>query len=391
MLHASLTTVFTAVVTTNIFLILLTLYLTDRKLLLDTGYRLLTLFVLFTALRLTFPFELPFTVTIRLPKVISPAISHFYVQLGAIGRLPISLWTLFLMIWAAGTVLGLIHYIFSYCKDSYLITLYGKELTHKTPYKELLEKICKEHKRRNRFRVVELPGLSGPVLFGIFSPRILIPEGFNLSEQNLYYILRHETAHHFHHDLLLKSIIKIITLAYWWNPFCRKLNEQTDAILEMRVDDTLTRTDIQLTEEYMRCLIAAGSFASQNTFLSSDFTMGLFPKETSEIQKRFTLLRYNQRTQHPIRNILLVLATLSIYLLSYAFVGEPYNPPSNIPLRYPDEPETWYLPSAANSYFIDNGDGTYDLYYNDEYSLTVDTLKYHDANIPVYTEDHRPQ
>lgn len=384
MLHASLTTVFTAVVTTNIFLILLTLFLSDRKLLLDTGYRLLTLFVFFTALRLTFPFELPFTVTIRLPKVISPAISHFYVQLGAIGRIPISLWTLFLMIWAAGTVLGLIHYVFSYCKSSYLITLYGKELTHKTPYKELLERICKEHKRRNGFRVVELPGLSGPVLFGIFSPRILIPEGFNLSEQNLYYILRHETAHHFHHDLLLKSIIKIITLAYWWNPFCRKLNEQTDAILEMRVDDTLTLTDIRLTEEYMRCLIAAGSFAARNTLFPNDFTMGLLPEEPSEIQKRFTLLRYNQHTPRSIWNILLVLTTLSVYLLSYAFVGEPYNPPSDIP-------EAWYFPSETNSYFIDNGDGTYDLYYNDEYRLTVDTLEYHDAGIPVYTEEHRPQ
>lgn len=393
MLHASLSTIVMAVITTNIFLILLTLCLSYRKLLLDVGYKLLVLFVFFTVLRLALPFELPFTVTIRLPKFIPPIVSLCRIQLGYIGGLPISLWTLFLAVWAIGTTFSLIRYIFSYCKTRYQIILYGKELTHKAPYSELLDDICRERNQKNRFRVIELPGLAGPALFGPLSPRILVPENFDLSEQNLYYVLRHETAHHFHHDLLLKILVKIITLVYWWDLFCRKLNEQTAAILEMRVDDSLTLTDPELTTEYMNCLVAAKSFAAQRISLSNDFIMQLLPEKTSDDLKRFSLLQNNQRMPRPILNTLLGLVTLSIFLFSYVFIGEPFVSPEDSPLPPAEEQEleTFLVPSAENSYFIDRGDGSYDLYYYGEYYITTDSLEYHLSDIPVYTEENRPQ
>ena len=394
MLQASLSTVIAAVITTNIFLISLTLCLSNKRLMLGAGYRLLALFVLFTVLRLALPFEFPFTITVQLPKFIPPIVSLCRVQLCAIGGLSISLWTLLLLIWAAGTAFGIIRYVISYCKTCYLIILYGKELTHKSPYKELLERICRERKRRNRFRVIELPGLDSPELFSILSPRILVPEKFELPEQNLYYILRHETSHHFHHDLLLKMFVKLITLVYWWDPFCRKFNEQTDAILEMRVDDTLTLMDTQYTGEYMRCLIAADEFAIRSKFLPDEFTLGLLPRKRSDILKRFIMMRHNQLTPRPVLNTLLVLMTLSIYLLSYVFIGEPFNHPEDSlfpPVEMQDEQKEVLPLSPEDCYFIDNGDGTYDLYFYDEYLDTINTLEYYNKNIPVYTEENRPQ
>ena len=394
MLHASLSTVIAAVITTNIFLISLTLCLSSRRLLLNAGYRLLTLFVLFTVLRLAFPFELPFTITVPLPKYLSLILLLLRTRLGTIGGQRISLWTLFLIVWAAGTAFGVLRYVASYCKTCYLIVLYGKELTHKSPYKELMERICREQKRRNRFRVIELPGLDSPVLFGVLSPRILVPEKYELPEQNLYYILRHETSHHFHHDLMIKMFVKLITLVYWWDPFCRKFSEQTDAILEMRVDDTLTLMDTQYTGEYMRCLIAADEFAVRSKFLPDDFTLGLLPRKRSDILKRFILMQNNQLTPHPTLNALLVLVALSIYLLSYAFIGEAYSLPEDTllpPVEVQDEQMEVLPMSPEDSYFIDKGNGTYDLYYYDEYFDTIDTLEYYNSDIPIYTEENCPQ
>lgn len=392
MLHASLSTVIAAVITTNIYLILLALCLSSRRLLLDVGYKLLALFVIFTTLRLAFPFELlPFTITVRLPKFISPVISLCRVPLGIIGGLPISLWMLFLMVWAVGIIIGLIHYIYSYFKTRYLIILYGKELTHKAPYAELLARICNERKRRNRFRVIELPGLASPALFGAFSPWILIPEKFDLSERDLYYILRHETAHHFHHDLLLKILVKLITLVYWWDPFCHRLNNQTEIILEMRVDDILTLTDVQLTEEYMQSLIAAKHFAAQNMFLPCEFTMELLPQESSDVLKRFSMLQYNQLMPQHLLNILLIVVTLSIYLLSYAFIGEPFNLPKTLPLPMTEEQEDVLRPAESDFYFIDNEDGTYDFYYNSMYRLTTDSPEDYATGVPIYTRENCPQ
>lgn len=391
MLQASLSSVIMAVITTNIFLILLTLCLSNRRLLLGIGYRLLALFVFFTVFRLALPFELPFTINIPLPTVLSLVVSLCHIELGTVGRYALSPWIFFVVIWIAGTILGLLRYIISYCRSSYLITLYGKELTRKAPYAELLERICRERNRRNRFRVIELPGLDGPLLFGVLSPRILIPEHFELSERDLYYILRHETSHHFHRDLLLKGLVKIITLVYWWDPFCRKLNAQTEIILEMRVDDTLTLTDIQLTEEYMQSLIAAKSFAAQSVLLPDEFTMKLLPEESSDALKRFSLLRYNQRTPQLTLNILLILCTFSIFLFSYIFIGEPYSRPEDSLFAPTETQETFHFLSDTESYFIDNGDGSYDLYYYGKYILTTDSLEYYGTDTPVYPEEYRPQ
>lgn len=394
MLHVSLPTVIAAVITTNIFLILLTFCLSHSKLLLDVGYRLLAFFVLFTVLRLAFPFELPFTITFRLPKFFSSIIFLFNLRLGTIGGLRVSLRMLFFVIWVVGVIFVLIRYIFSYCKTRYQIILYGKDLTHKAPYAESLEHICRERNRRNNFRVIELPGLSGPALFGALSPKILVPEKFDLSERDLYCILRHETTHHFHHDLLLKIMVKLITLVYWWNPFCRRLNKQTSIILEMRVDDSLTLTDTQLTMNYMQCLIAAKNFAVQSIFLSNEFTMELLPKEPSNALKRFTLLRYNHHMPRLKLNLLLFFLTLFIYFLSYMFIGEPFIRPEDSllpPVEVQDEQKEVLPLSPEDNYFIDNGDGTYDLYYYDEYFDTIDNLEYYNSNIPVYTEENRPQ
>lgn len=394
MLHISLSTVIAAVITTNIFLVILTICFTSKDLLINAGYKLLALFVLFTALRLALPFELPFTVTIRLPKFISMIVLLCNIRLSTINGYRVSLWTLFLVVWAIGTTIGIVRYAFNYFKTRYLIILYGKELTHKVPYKDLLEQICRMRKRRNRFRIIELPGLDGPVLFGILYPKILVPEHFELPERDLAYILRHETSHHFHHDLLLKCLVKLITLVYWWDPFCHRLNKQTDTILEMRVDDSLTLTDFQLTKEYMHCLIAASTFAAQSTFLPNDFTLRLLPREPSDAMKRFSLLRYNKLTPRPVLNALLIVVILSIYLLSYAFIGEPYKLPDDSllpPVEVLDKQKELLPLSPEDSYFIDNGDGTYDLYYYEEYLLTTDTFEYYNSNIPIYTEEKCPQ
>lgn len=391
MLHVSLATVVTAVVTTNVYIVLLTICLSHRKLLLDVGYRLLALFVIFTALRLAFPFELPFTITVPLPKIISWVVSLCHIQLGTIRGHLVSLWMLFIAVWVIGTVFGVLRFIVSYCRSSYRITLYGKELTHKDPYVELLEQICREQKRKNRFRVIELPGLPSPVLFGNLSPRILVPEKFDLSKQDIYYILRHETAHHFHHDLLLKLLVKLITLIYWWDPFCRKLNDQTEAILEMRVDNSLTLMDIQLTEDYMHSLIAAKGFSLQSSILPNEFTLRLLPEDSSDILKRFSLLQHNQNTPHFVLNTLLIVITFSIYLLSYAFIGEAYSLLGDIPLPNTKEQEDLFLLSESDSYFIDNGDGSYDLYYYGIHALTTDSPEDYGPGIPVYPEEYRPQ
>ncbi len=393
--QTSLSTVMMAVVTTNMFLILLALCLMNKKLLVRSGYRLLALFALFTALRFVLPVELPFTLTLKLPYSVSQIIARCHDRLFHFGGQSISLWQLFKIIWGIGFVITVAIHLFSYYRSTKYIILHGKELTKTEPYKELLDEICASKKRTNLFRVIELPGLDIPVLFGLIHPRILIPENFNLSKQNLAFILQHEATHHFKHDLWLKNIIKIITLAYWWDPFSWLLNRQADVILEMRIDNSLTTQSAEVTHDYMQCLIDISELAGKRKLLPGNLTMGFFRSNRKDLRNRFRLMMANQSKPSTVWSLLLVSIALGIYLLSYAVIAEGYTPAREC-ITNADLNETvpslgnLMFPTADNSYFIDNEDGTYDFYMNGKYWETVGSLDFYSEDIPVYTRDNAP-
>ena len=392
MLQISISTLLMAVITTSVLVIMLTLFLRNTDLMVSVGYKLLAFFVVFVFLRFLLPFEFPFVKNIHLPLFISQIISLIHYDLFVLGEHTITVWHIFLLIWGIGFVVGMIRYITLYLKVQYRIVLYGKVITDQEPYSSLIERICREQGKKNRFTVLEMPGLDVPVLFGIFSPCILIPENFEMPETTMYYLLRHETSHHFHHDLVLKFFIRLITLMYWWNPFCFLLNRQADIILEMRIDDALTRTDAETTGEYLQCLIDVSSRLADQSPQLGDFTMSLFPAERSDLRKRFIMLTSNQEKKKLPLNIVLCLITVSIYILSYAFIFEAfYSANANDPLII-SEPERATLRFLYNEdgYCIDNRDGTYDIYSNTIYLETTDSLENYPTDMPIYTKENCP-
>lgn len=387
MLQSSISTILMAVITTNIFLALLTLFFCDANLMVRAGYKLLALLAAFSILRFVLPIELPFTITIPLPPLVSDVIVLIYGELFTFRGQFVSLWMLFKLVWALGFILGLVRYVLSYLRARRYIVLFGKAIGHKEPYRALLDQICGERGRRNRFTVLEMPGLHSPVLFGFLSPKILLPEGLALPERQLYYVLHHEASHHFHHDLWLKNAIKLISLVYWWDPFCILLNKQADTILEMRIDDSLTRSDSVRTGEYMNCLIDMSENALRRAPLPKTFTMSLLPAGRSPLKNRFLMLTDNQGKPHPALHAAILLFTVSVYLLSYAFVPEACVSMEHFASVHVGDNSIPF--PVGNGYAVHKGDGTYDIYFLNTYVETVDSLAYYPKDIPVYTEENR--
>ena len=259
-----------------------------------------------------------------------------------------------------------------------------------------MSRICKEKGCRNPFRVIELPGLDVPALFGIIHPRILVPENFELPNRQLAYIIRHEATHHFKHDILLKNIIKLISLAYWWDIFSWLLIRQTDVILEMRIDNSLTTTNAAITQEYMQCLIEMSDRASKKRILPNSLTIGILPSGYKDLKRRFRILMNNQNKPQTMWSVLLLTTALSIYLFSYTIILEAYTSPNEVIPEHWSEideinPSDYVFISGENSYFIDNGDGTYEFYMNGSRAETITSLDYYPDDIPIYTPDNKPQ
>ena len=72
-----------------------------------------------------------------------------------------------------------------------------------------------------------------------------------------------------------------------------------------------------------------------------------------------------------------------VYLLSYFYTFEAYY-------SMPDATETISI-TDNTSYFIQNEDGSYDLYYSNIYFETVTDLNYFPDDIPIYTREEFEQ
>ena len=396
-MHISLSTVTMAILTASVLLTFVYICLVNKTILIRVGYKLLALSVFVTVLRFALPIEFPFTRNVSLPRLLSDLAYICCRRLFLIGEQPISLWLVFECIWVIGAIISIALEIIKYFRFRYHIILFGKELTKTSPYQEIVQQVCEETHHANHFRVIELPGLKTPTIFGLFFPKILIPEHVRLDEVQTYYILRHEMTHHFHHDILIKCLVRLLTSIYWWYRPCRRLNHQAEVVLEMHVDDALTTSEPNFSSEYMHCLLEYKSSIIPNAVsIPTSFTMGLLPAERDDIVKRFYMLTNNQKKTNPLFSIVICSIVLCIYLGSYAFILEGYVSPTQNDYLYSDTPEYYDIPVTTNTFFtdenyiIDNLNGTYDFYLSGKYWMTLNHIDDSNNDVPIYTRDTCP-
>ncbi|MFL9584097.1 M56 family metallopeptidase [Stenotrophomonas sp. AB1(2024)] len=79
---------------------------------------------------------------------------------------------------------------------------------------------------------------SGPMVVGLFSPRILIPTHLanTLAPTALRDLLLHEAAHIRRNDLWVAAAQRALLAVYWWNPFLHLLGKRLDLAREIACD-----------------------------------------------------------------------------------------------------------------------------------------------------------
>lgn len=375
MFNYSFSTFITAFLASNIIMILIALCFQRQKILLSVGYKVLVVFLFLTLVRFLFPVELPISRNIRLPVVISAVVMLFRHAFFKPFGLRISIWAIFEVIWAIGSIHNLRLYIMECVQLQDLVTKDCSDVTNEEPYASLLSEIC--GRRRNNFRVLLSESVATPCLYGIIKPYILIPENMFLSREDLYYVLRHEVSHHFYHDILTKRIVRILTIIYWWNPACRTLRKQVDILLEMRIDDSLVKGDHDIAAEYLTTLAHVAEIAEENKSLEHPGDkISLAKKEVSVLSQRVDMMLRERKKLNTLLAFSLFALITTIYLGSYLFTFENEYYIQDVITESFGNPKTIYA--------IQNADGTYDIYNDGYYLETVDSLEYFPDDIPVY-------
>lgn len=100
-----------------------------------------------------------------------------------------------------------------------------------------------------RIRLVEVPGLTGPVAFGVIDKVVALPAGFMTmaDRQRRDLALEHELAHHRGHDLLVNILVQPLFALHWFNPLgwmgWQALRRDQEAACDARVIAHRSRQD----------------------------------------------------------------------------------------------------------------------------------------------------
>jgi RND family efflux transporter MFP subunit len=123
-----------------------------------------------------------------------------------------------LIVWAAGmAVLGLRLVL---CNVRFHRRLAQLAAAPSAEALELLRRCKAEMSVRRRLEVLETPAVEIPALFGLFRPRLLLPEGLTerLTTAQLRHVFRHELAHLKRLDVPLDWLATVLSMPHWFNP-----------------------------------------------------------------------------------------------------------------------------------------------------------------------------
>lgn len=373
----SLSTMLMAVFSSTIIIIFTAVCFCNRNLLVSFGYKMFAVLLGITFLRVVFPFQFPFTSNVILPRFLSQIIANIWHTRFRVGSLGISIWSIFELIWVIGILIGTAVFITRQVVFNHQVVWNSRNLSSDERYCRLLEEICGD--RPNPFWVFELNGLEVPVLYGIRHPRILIPAGLEIPDKELRYLLSHETTHHYHHDILIKLGLNLLTIVYWWNPACYVLRAQLDAVLEMRVDNRVAGSTFDSRFGYLNCLVYVAEIdvdRKVKRIKPPANSIALFNlRRFNSLTNRFDIMgRTPKRYARPLHIAALVM-TVSLYLLSYTFIFE---------ARYTGREKGVVArdTSSTGFYAVLSEENKYEIYYGDYLVDIVDTLEnYYDGMI----------
>lgn len=372
----STTSTLITVVLANLLIFLCAFILRSKKIIYRISYNVPAALILFIMIRMLFPFSFDKSRTIELPKCCSVFLSAIQDYRFHIGNLYFCAFDLLCLIWLAGILLMAFHVISRRRIIHRYIKAFGRDISSEEPYTSEMTKLCRCNRLKNRIRIFTVPGIPTPLICGVIKPCILLPEGMTLKDKELHYILMHEVSHYIHGDTLTKNLLQLITILFWWNPACHILNKEANLLFELRVDKRLVRENKASMHEYLQCILNIAEQSLDIPAFTASPCIGFASKEdNSALQKRIYYMIEKKGTETKILNLVIMAISFVLVFFSYLYTPRTTDIAND---------EAYFELTPENAYFIQNEDGSYDIYYLDYYTETVSSLRGYDTEIPVY-------
>jgi beta-lactamase regulating signal transducer with metallopeptidase domain len=137
-------------------------------------------------------------------------------------------------------------------------TVRRRHLVTEAEVEGLIEQCKRRIGCRRGVRVLETSGVSGPALFGIARPCVLLPSGTirTMDRKRLRHVFLHELAHLKRHDLAINCVATVLQVMHWFNPLIWYALRRMRTDRELACDAlVLARLSTEESEEYGRTLV----------------------------------------------------------------------------------------------------------------------------------------
>jgi len=370
----------------SIFILFSTILRHKKGFVLKNGVNLILLIMAVGILRLFVPIEPKFSTVIH-SDTIMPFLQQFLrKEVFQLAGINIDRFDAFIAIWAVGSAVYLIGIIIGIMKLSHRLSQINAEENEQA--QRIMEAIVLESKPKQKYRIIVSPEVETPMLVGYFTPTVLIPL-LSLSDEEMEYVLLHEWNHFLRKHLWTKLLFNVLCALMWWNPLVYLIKEDMDYILEVNCDRFVVNgLDEAEHVKYVEATVnVMKQLATKPRFSPS--SIGFIATDSDKIVQRCELVLFPPKSFSKLVQGTLGAIALTLVVLSYVFIVQPFSPPP----RDLDAEAEYVSITPENAYLIPNEDGTYDLYVDGKFLLTVsvinmDSLPY--SSLPIKNEeDHK--
>ncbi len=318
-------------------------------------------------IRALIPVEFPFSKTIRVSRVL-PDVRDKMKYSVSMGGFSVKVSQLLLFVWILAAIILVAKKLLLYFQLQKTIRRIPE--CRDAAISEILQELQEKYSFTGSVRVIRTSLNISPLVSGIRNPVIVLPEN-PFSREEYRMILEHELLHCIRHDILYKIAADLLCSVYWWNPLFHVLKHKIFELIELGNDRQMTVSSSSVERQaYIQCLSDTAEKICDHQI---PFTLSFNNHEKRALRRRIHLIECYQ-SSGLMKSFFAFALSLAVLWGCTSFTLEPYGV---------SEEGDYIMLTPDNAYFIKKNN-SYELYYQDEYFYTVDSIEYYNPDIPIY-------
>lgn len=284
------------------------------------GVLSMVLLYLFCAVRLFLPLEFPHTL-IAADNVVYPHIYDLLTQEHTmLANKPLVL--ILCAVWLLGFCVLLFRYVRQCCKAIHSVERYAEPWDERT--NALLKQVQQQTRRTIKVHGYTATSVESAFGIGVIRKRIILPNK-DYTEAELRYVLLHEYTHFLNHDTVVKLLVTLFCIIFWWNPVVYLLQKDLEQNLEIKCDLSVARTLCSKERaEYLRTILALMKQSDRKHRIPFAAAALFRTDADAAIKERFeTVMAYSANRRNRVASAVFTSVFTVLLIASYTVLPQP--------------------------------------------------------------------